>query len=125
MAGQAVVKFSGSMMSGNREFKEFREFREIAPDCTAIRHISALSRNFDHILYQQDSHVSVLISPTSSAVICFILKLLILLKFLIVCHVQPHAYGFAVISLQVVYLPALYLLRDSLYTLFKKYSFLF
>ena len=60
----------------------------------------------------------------------FILKLLILLKFLIVCHAMPHAYGFAVIpsgmdipgfavtSLQVVYLPALYLLRECLYTLF-------
>ena len=64
-------------------------------------------------------------------------KLLIFLKFLIVCHALPHAYGFAVIpsgmdipgfavtSLQVVYLPALYLLRESLYTLFKKYPFLF
>ena len=97
MAGQAAVKFSGSVMSGNREFKEFREFREIAPDCTATGHISALSRNFDHILYQQDSRVSVRLSLTSSAVICFILKLLILLKFLIVCHALPHAYGFAVI----------------------------
>ena len=71
MAGQAVVKFSGSVMSGSKEFKEFREFREIAPDCTATGRISPLSRNFDRILYQQDSRVSVLISPTSSAVICF------------------------------------------------------
>ena len=50
-------------------------------------------------------------------------KLLIFLKFLIVCHAQPYAYGFAVIpngmdipgfavtSLQVVHLPALYLLQ--------------
>ena len=87
-----AVKFNGSVMSGNREFKEFREFREIAPDCTAIRCMSPLSRNFDHILYQQDSRVSVRLSLTSSAVICFILKLLILLKFLIVCHAQPYAF---------------------------------
>ena len=137
MAGQAAVKFSGSVMSGNREFKEFREFREIAPDCTATGHISALSRNFDRILHQSDSRVSVLSSLTLSAVISFILKLLILLKFPIVYHALPHAYGFAVIpsgmdipgfavtSLQVVYLTALLLLRAGLYTLFKKYPFLF
>ena len=34
-------------------------------------------------------------------------------------------FGFAVTSPQVVYLPALYLLRESLYTLFRKYPFLF
>ena len=93
-----VVKFSGSVMSGNREFKEFREFREIAPDCTASRRMSPLSRNFDRIRYQSDSRGSVLVSPILSAVICFILKLLILLNFLIVCHVLPHAHGFAVIQ---------------------------
>ena len=74
MAGQAVVKFSGSVMSGNREFKEFREFREfreIAPDCTASRRMSPLSRNFDRIRYQSDSRGSVLVSPILSAVICF------------------------------------------------------
>ncbi|MBR1965746.1 MAG: hypothetical protein IKA22_03970, partial [Lentisphaeria bacterium] len=52
-------------------------------------------------------------------------KLLIFLKFLIICHALPHAYGFAITSLQVVYLPALLLLRAGLYTLFKKYPFLF
>ena len=82
-------------MSGNREFKEFREFREISPDCTASRRMSPLSRNFDRIRYQSDSRGSVLVSPILSAVICFILKLLILLNFLIVCHVLPHAHGFA------------------------------
>ena len=85
-----AVNFSGSVMSGNREFKEFREFREIAPDCTATGRMSPLSHNFDLILHQSDSRVSVLISLTSSAVICFILKLLILLKFLIVCHALPQ-----------------------------------
>ena len=52
MAGQAAVKFSGSVMSGSKEFKEFREFKEFALDCTAIRCMSALSRNFDRIRYQ-------------------------------------------------------------------------
>ena len=92
MAGQAAVKFSGSEMSGSREFKEFWEFREIASDCTATGHISTLSRNFDRIRYQSDSRGSVLVSSTLSAVICFILKLLILLKFLIVWHALPQTF---------------------------------
>ena len=63
MAGQAAVKFSGSVMSGGKEFKEFREFKEFALDCTATGHISALSRNFDHILYQSDFECSYLFYP--------------------------------------------------------------
>ena len=97
MAGQAAVKFSGSVMSGNREFKEFREFREIAPDCTASRRMSPLSRNFDRIRYQSDSRGSVLVSPILSAVIYFFLNLLNFLKLLIACHSLLFAYGFAVI----------------------------
>ena len=63
MAGQAAVKFSGSVMSGGKEFKEFREFREIAPDCTASRRMSPLSRNFDRIRYQSDFECSYLFYP--------------------------------------------------------------